>query len=108
MEDPGGLLDEITDYQLCQWIRYAKVEPFGEERDDLRSGVVAAAVINSVRGLAAGLAGKRDYETVSPHDFVLTAGRSSRHRKQMISKDWWKSWKAGLKAASKPLTPDKR
>jgi hypothetical protein len=28
------------------WIEYAKVEPFGEERADLRAGIIAATVAN--------------------------------------------------------------
>jgi len=31
---------------LLEWLAYYQLEPFGEERDDLRAGSIAAAVYN--------------------------------------------------------------
>lgn len=35
--------------ELAEWMAFAELEPFGETRADLRSGIVAATVANSVR-----------------------------------------------------------
>jgi len=39
----------LTARQLEEWIEYADLEPFGEERADLRAGMVAAVVANVYR-----------------------------------------------------------
>ena len=41
------LLDRCDSRELAEWEAYASIEPFGEERADLRAGIVAAAVANS-------------------------------------------------------------
>lgn len=54
--------------QFREWMAYAKIEPFGEYRDDLRSGVVASIVANVNRD------SKKHPEPFSPSDFVLQFG----------------------------------
>lgn len=44
------MLRHIPSRLLSEWMAFFKLEPFGEERADLRSGIVAAAVVNSQRG----------------------------------------------------------
>lgn len=44
------LLARISSRELTEWMLYYQVEPFGEERGDLRSAVVAATVANTQRG----------------------------------------------------------
>lgn len=34
---------------LWEWIAYSHVDPFGEERDDLRAGIIASVIANSNR-----------------------------------------------------------
>ena len=40
------LLARISSRELSEWLAYAGLEPFGPERADLRSGIVAATVAN--------------------------------------------------------------
>lgn len=43
------LLNRISSRELSEWMAYAEVEPFGEERADLRSGIIASTVANTAR-----------------------------------------------------------
>lgn len=43
------LLNEISSEELTEWMAYAELEPFGEERADLRSATVAAVIANANR-----------------------------------------------------------
>ncbi|MDR5774911.1 MULTISPECIES: hypothetical protein [unclassified Caballeronia] len=37
---------EVDSAEFTQWLAYSKIEPFGTEMEDLRAGVVAAAIYN--------------------------------------------------------------
>lgn len=50
VEEPGGLADTVTAWQLMRWAEYGQVEPWGETRADLRSAIVASTMANTVRG----------------------------------------------------------
>ena len=52
----------LDSHQFAEWIAYDGLEPFGEERADLRNGIVASVVANANRGK--GQAAKR------PTDFM--------------------------------------
>lgn len=41
-----GLLAELSSQQLAEWIAYFQLEPWGEERADLRAGIVASTIAN--------------------------------------------------------------
>jgi hypothetical protein len=56
------MLSEITSRQFAEWMAYAQLEPFGEERDDLRMGIVASTIANANRGK-----GQKAYK---PTDFI--------------------------------------
>lgn len=43
------MLAGISSRLLSEWMLYAQVEPFGEERADLRSAIVASTVANVQR-----------------------------------------------------------
>ena len=43
------LLSEISSRELTEWAAYAQLEPFGDERADLRAGIVASTVANFLR-----------------------------------------------------------
>lgn len=58
----GELLSRISSRELSEWMEYAKLEPFGEERADLRAGIVAATVANAHR--------KRGARALRPADFM--------------------------------------
>ena len=40
------LLSRTTSRELSEWMVYYELEPFGEERADLRAGIVASTVAN--------------------------------------------------------------
>ena len=56
------MLSEITSRQFAEWLAYSRLEPWGEDRDDLRTGIVASVIANSNRGK-----GKKPYK---PQDFM--------------------------------------
>jgi len=41
---------EISSVEFAEWQAYSALEPFGEERADLRSAIVACVIANSNRG----------------------------------------------------------
>lgn len=47
---PNHLLRGLTSRQFAEWIEYYGLEPFGEERADLRSAIVACTMANGWRG----------------------------------------------------------
>lgn len=52
----------MTSLQYAEWIAYSRLEPWGEDRDDLRMGIVASVIANSNRGK-----GQKPYK---PGDFI--------------------------------------
>ena len=46
----GELSEELSDAELHEWMAFYRLEPFGEERADLRAGIVASTVYNVNRG----------------------------------------------------------
>ena len=44
--DIEAMLDGISAKQLQSWMAYYDIEPFGEERADLRSAIVACQIVN--------------------------------------------------------------
>jgi len=45
------------------WLNYAQIEPFGEERADLRAGIVASVVANA-------MGRKKGQRAFKPKDFI--------------------------------------
>lgn len=44
------LLARISSRELAEWMAYYEIEPFGEERADVRAALVASTVANVHRG----------------------------------------------------------
>jgi len=44
------MLSEISSRDFAEWIAYSRLEPWGEERDDLRMGIIASTIANANRG----------------------------------------------------------
>ena len=42
--------EEISDAELYEWMAFYRLEPFGDERADVRAGMVCAVVHNVNRG----------------------------------------------------------
>lgn len=56
------MLCEISSEQLSEWMAYSRLEPWGEERDDLRMGIIASTIANVYREK-----GKKPFK---PQDFM--------------------------------------
>ena len=56
------MLAEIVQLQFAEWMAYSTLEPWGEERDDLRMGIVASTIANANRG--------KNQKPYKPQDFM--------------------------------------
>lgn len=56
------MLAEMSASQLAEWREFYGVEPWGEDRADLRAGIVASTVANCNRA--------KDSEPFTPADFM--------------------------------------
>jgi len=41
-----NVMSKVNSAQFSEWKAYARIEPFGEERADLRAGIIAATIAN--------------------------------------------------------------
>lgn len=48
----------MTAQQLAEWEAYHRIDPIGEEREDIRMAYICSTVANSVIGAVAGKKGK--------------------------------------------------
>ena len=44
------MLSEISSRDLAEWMAFSRLEPWGEERADLRMGIIASTIANANRG----------------------------------------------------------
>lgn len=42
----GQLLETISSAELTEWLAYDQIEPFGPQREDLRTGLICSTVAN--------------------------------------------------------------
>jgi hypothetical protein len=47
---PDGLLQSLTSRQFAEWMAFYSIDPFGDQRADLRTGIVASVLNNRWRG----------------------------------------------------------
>jgi hypothetical protein len=59
---PGEVLDKHSSRELSEWAAYLQLEPHGEERADLRAGIVASTIANANR--------KKGGKAFKPSDFM--------------------------------------
>ena len=64
MLDVEGLKDRLSSRVFAQWMAYASIEPFGEERADVRAGIIASVIANVNRDR------KKRPEPFAPQDFM--------------------------------------
>lgn len=91
------MLAEMTWQQLMEWHAYAEVEPFGEERADLRAGIVASTVANVNID-------SRKTKPFAPSDFMPSFGgepHAGSRRKPLTDPGDWKKVKATLTSFGK-------
>jgi hypothetical protein len=56
------MLSEISSVQFAEWMAYSRLEPWGEERDDLRMAIIASTIANVNRG--------KNTQAFKPQDFM--------------------------------------
>lgn len=61
--DVDGLLGELSSSQLAEWLAFYQLEPWGEERADLRAGIVASTIANANRS-------QKQKKPYTPEDFM--------------------------------------
>jgi hypothetical protein len=44
------LLNRVSSAELTEWMAYARLEPFGPHREDLRAGVIASVMATAPQG----------------------------------------------------------
>ena len=66
------MMERINSRELTEWIAYWQIEPWGEERADYRSGMIASVIANVNRGK-----GGRRYK---PQDFMPKFGLSKKQK----------------------------
>ena len=76
IEDVDGMLERMPLRAFLEWCAYFAVEPFGEERGDLRYGVIASVIVNALS--------KNGKAT--PSDFVLFSSRPKQKSPDMLRK----------------------
>ncbi|MBW0450842.1 phage tail assembly protein T [Paraburkholderia phenoliruptrix] len=69
---------EINSAELTEWLAYYQIEPFGTHMDDLRAGVVTAAVYNGIRDA------KKRPEPFGPADVIPWLGGFSPQREDEL------------------------
>ena len=67
---------------MTEWLAYARLEPFGEERADFRAGQVCATVANF-----AGKALREGAEPLAPADFMPALAEQRQAAQQPIRLD---------------------
>jgi hypothetical protein len=58
----GDMLRRMSSLELTEWLAFAQIEPFGEWRDDFRTGLLAAVIANPHR--------KKGAPGFKPSDFM--------------------------------------
>lgn len=56
------LLHNISSQELTEWMVYYELEPFGEERADLRAGIISSTIANANRS--------KNSRVYKPVDFI--------------------------------------
>ena len=64
-------VEEFSSRDVAEWMAYASIEPFGEERADLRAGIIASVIANVNRDP------KKRATPFTPQDFMPFVERES-------------------------------
>jgi hypothetical protein len=58
------MLDALTASQMAEWEAFFKLEPFGTEMDNLRTGMICSTIMNAVTAIF------HDSKKGKPHRYV--------------------------------------
>ena len=86
-------MSEIDSAEFSEWMAYYRMDPRGEERADLRAGIVAATVANAARG--------RKSRTFKPKDFMPDFEKAAEASDWLTQKAKFKAFARAHNAAVK-------
>jgi hypothetical protein len=78
------MLREMDARELAEWEAYEKLEPFGEERADLRMAIMTANILNALRGKKGKKAKIKDFMP----DFEKALGKKSGGDPEAMHDQW--------------------
>ena len=76
------MLSEMSWEQFLGWTAYTRLEPWGEERSDLRCGIIASVIANVNRDP------KRKATPYNPSDFMPKFGEKARKKPLTDVEEW--------------------
>lgn len=119
-DDPSKpfIQGRLSWHQSVLWLYYSQVEPFGEQRDDVRMGISTSNIINNIRACAPFRSGR--VKMTKPGDFIpdydkgekivrqrtQKAGRGE-GRKQEAAKESWNRFESQLEMIGKAMREGK-
>lgn len=74
------MLAEMPGAMFVEWMAYAELEPFGETRADLRSGIIASVMANAHRA--------KEAKPFKPQDFMPRFGQRGADEPETDEQDW--------------------
>ena len=74
-----AMLASMPRRMLTEWLAFFRRNPFGEERADLRAGIIASAVANAFRGKG---------RAARPADFMPRFGKKKKQNMAEMRKVW--------------------
>lgn len=74
------MLDRMSSHELSEWMAYANIEPFGEDRADLRAGTISSVIANTNRDP------KKKADPYEPIDFMPFAEKPEPTPDQLAGK----------------------
>jgi len=83
------LLTRADSAELTEWMAYATIEPFGEERADYRAGLICSTLVNLQR-----TKGSKKYE---PEDFMMFTRRRPSNKSKALSEKLKAAMPRGMK-----------
>lgn len=59
-----------------EWYQWYQVNPFGEDRADLRAALAGCAIVNEIRAISAGLSGVKNPKMLKVTDLMTNVNRA--------------------------------
>lgn len=102
-------MNEVDAEEFAWWIAYYEIQPWGNDREDLRAGMIGAVMANAWRGKRGKRIGPEDlFPNLKPPAAIAKANRPT--PEQLAAKLRWITWAMGGKfvtagAAQNPAAP---
>lgn len=82
VEGTNGMLAQMPWSQFRTWLAYRRINPFGEQRGDLRSGIIASTIANCHRDP------KRKPTPFRPSDFMYQSETVVEDDEGVTQEEW--------------------